>query len=184
MTKITIPVTLPILAFSTTVIIIMLLAAYGFMKSDGPKSKGRFILVLISAALSVLFFVFIAGFWEYLGLMKPANSVYQLGIIPLFVIAYLLMGLNVVALAKWKNDGNLLYPARGLHSGLRIGFGFGLSSGIISGVAIELFAKSGTISPSSGTIVEMLIICTAVTLTTGYLLGAIFGFIAEFRARD
>ena len=106
---------------SIIVVIIILFTVYGFIKSKGLKSKGRFTLVIITIVFSALFFVFIIGFREYLGSAKPSDSLCQLGVIPLFLIEYLLMVLNAVAIAKWKNGGAPLRSAKGLHFGLKTG---------------------------------------------------------------
>jgi len=182
MTTITLPVPLPILTFSILVLIIMLSITYGLVRSDGPKSKARFIRALIPVAFSALFFVFIAGFWEYMGLIKPVDSIYYLGVTPLFAIAYLLMALNAIAFAKWKNDGDVLRPVWGLHFWLRTGFGFGLFLGVVSWIIIDFFVKPDFVS--SRTTFETLIICMGAGLTLGYLLGVIFGWRAEFRGSD
>ncbi|MCD4771734.1 hypothetical protein K8R30_04970 [archaeon] len=111
--------------------------------------------------------------------MKPAESLYQLGVVPPFIIFYLLMSLNAVAIAKWKNEGNYLRPVRGLHSGLQTGFLLGLFLGVVSWIVMGFSGKSEAIP--SGATLEALIICTGIGLSLGYIFGVIYGFKAEFR---
>jgi hypothetical protein len=171
-------ITLPILA-SIMVTIIILFTIYEIMKLGRWGNKGRFISVLITIVFSALFFIFIIGFRGYLESVKPPDSLYQLGVIPLFLIEYLLMALNAVAIAKWKNGGAPLRSVKGLHFGLRAGFVLGLFSGVISWITLEFPGQYGT--TPSGNMLETLIICTGITLTLGYLFGVSYGFRVEFK---
>ena len=173
-----ITITLPTLA-SIMVVIIILFTIYEFIKSGKWGNKGRFISVLITIVFSALFFVFIIGFRGYLESVKPPDSLYQLGVIPLFLIEYLLMVLNAVAVAKWKNEGAPLRSTKGLHFALQTGFILGLFLGIISWITIEFPDESGVMP--SGDMLETLITCTAVSLTIGYLFAVSYGFRAEFK---
>ncbi|MCD4771733.1 hypothetical protein K8R30_04965 [archaeon] len=159
----------PVLGFSTIAGIIIIII-FGFIKSKGWENKERFIMVPAMIAFSILFIAFIVGFWNYLGLEKPADSIYQLSIILLFIIAYLLLGETLIDIVKWKKEKDFLKVEGGLVSGL---YG-GLIGGLIGAIAIEYPTKPGSIF-------DTLILCQIISLPIGYLIGATFGLILEFR---
>ena len=158
---------------SSIITAIILIIIIEFIKSKGLENKTRFAIALAMTTFSILFFCFIVGFWKYIGLEKPADSIFQLAIVLLFVIAYRLMESTAIAIVEWKEEKDFLKVEGGLLSGLRKGLIGGLSTGIIAAIIIEYFVKSGTI-------LEMLIICPAITLTLGYFLGIHFGYKNEF----
>ncbi|MCK5342349.1 MAG: hypothetical protein KAR20_03045, partial [Candidatus Heimdallarchaeota archaeon] len=74
----------PVLAFSIIAVII-LITIVGFVKSKGLENKTRFAIVLAMIAFSIFSLGFTVGFWRHIGLEKPADSIYQLTVVLLFV---------------------------------------------------------------------------------------------------
>lgn len=161
-----------------------LFSIIGLIKSNGLASKFRFFLILATTILSIFFVGLVAGFWNYIGLKKTADSVYQLiGILPLFLIAYCLMGLTTVTIAAYRKKGfHFIKTEKGLIAGLIRGLIGGFIIGMITGIAVwacdlGLFDKFDR----GITLIEMLIVCPLVGLIGGYILGASLGYKNEFK---
>ena len=160
-----------------------LFSIIGFIKSNGLASKFRFFLILATTILSILFTDFIVGFWDYIGLKKTADSAYQLGILPLFIIDYFLMSLVPITIAAYRKKGfHSIKTVGGLTVGLGKGLIGGFAIGIIAGVAvwvsdIGLFDKFDR----GITLIEMLIVCLLVGLLGGYIFGTSLGYRNEFK---
>ena len=162
----------PVLAFSIIAVII-LITIVGFVKSKGLENKTRFAIVLAMIAFSIFSLGFTVGFWRHIGLEKPADSIYQLTVVLLFVVVYRLMALSTIAIVKWKEKKDFLKVEGGLLSRLRKGLIGGLIIGIIAAIIIEYFVKPGIF-------LDMLIVCPAIGLIFGYILGTFLGYKNEF----
>jgi len=170
----------PLLIISIVSIIVLFFIIYGITKSSREKIKGSFILALMRIILSTLLLAYVVALWLYIEPKISADSIYQLAAIPLLMISYWLLGLNVIAIAKWKSKGAPLRRKNGLHVGLLIGFLLGLYLGVTSWIVIIFPGESGLTS-SGGNTLETLVICVAVTLALGLLVGTGYGLKTELR---
>ena len=151
---------------NTTLIILIgiaiLLTGIGYGKSKTWADKLRLMSITTTVAVLTIFIYYIVGCWKFLNIMKPPSSIYQLQIIPLFIIAYCLAATSIICFCGWKKGGfkKLKNPkeTRGIIFGLIVGF--------VINITIEL-------------IIGLLGTCTTPE-DVGFILGLIVGFIPGF----
>ena len=96
------------LLISLTILSIFYIGA-GYGKSKTWQDKLRFALIPISIAISIAFLYFIIGSWKFnnIGNLLEENlpSIWQLQIIPLFLIEYCLIASIAICFCAWKKKG-------------------------------------------------------------------------------
>jgi len=143
-----------------------LIIGLGYGKSKTWANKLRFTLVPIAIATSTAFIFYIIGCWKFIGLGKTPTSIYQLQIVPLFLIACCLIGLTAICAIAWKKNGfkNLTNPKT--KKGVIFGIIFGVILGVIFGIFFGLLTAD--------------LIVLIVGLASGFIIGLTLGLLTEF----
>jgi MFS family permease len=123
-----------------TIIITAIMYWIYIKKSPTWADKVRLTIALVLIPIIAATIWLTMELWNHTASTDP-DTIYQIGIIPLFVVIYLLTSTFFVLLTSWKKKGyrNLKkFSERGLILGLVFGLLGGLITGLIAGLILGL----------------------------------------------